>query len=394
MDVSTVHHSSEPMRSGRKADAWTMRFRFFAVARPWIMRAVREIVARLGSGAMVVASGLAALGMPMAHAGTPSSLQGSVQRLARVKSWAYQLHGVSPAEIAASPHDLVVIDYSRNGRDARRFTAADVKLMQAKPDGARRLVIAYLSIGEAEDHRYYWKRGWVEPAPRRQLHGAQQQPFLPDSNETVRIPRLIAPAWLGRENDHWRGSYQVRFWHDEWKQLIMHDQASYLSRIVSAGFDGVYLTGVDIYTAIERDTDTAKDRMVGFVVELATIARQQKADFIVVPQNAEELLADQRYLGAIDGIAKEDLIYGGDGDGLRNSAKRIGQALRRLSAPRLVGLPVLAVEYLREPRLIEGADAELRARGFLPFFGTRGLDRLGPLPATVSGSAAAQGEMP
>jgi len=150
-------------------------------------------------------------------------------------------------------------------------TAADVKLMQVKPDGARRLVIAYLSIGEAEDHRYYWKRGWVEPAPRRQLHGAQQPSFSSGSNETVRIPRLIAPVWLGRENDHWRGNYQVRFWHDEWKQLIMHDQASYLSRIVKAGFDGVYLSGVDVYTAIERDTDSAKDWMVGFVVELATL---------------------------------------------------------------------------------------------------------------------------
>ena len=309
----------------------------------------------------------------------PGSLQGSAKRLAGVATWGYQLQAVDPAEIAASPYDLVVIDYSRNGKDARRFTPGEVKLMQAKQDGSRRIVLAYLSIGEAEDYRYYWSRGWVEPAPLRQPLGTEAQPTVPKGLETVRIPKLMAPSWLGRENEHWRGNYHVRFWYDGWQEIIMHDKDSYLSRIISAGFDGVYLDRVDVYYAIERDTDSAKDWMVNFVVELATIARQRKPGFIIVPQNAEELLSEQRYLAAIDGIGKEDLLYGGDGDGVRNSDGRIGLSSRKLALARTAGLAVLAVEYLSDPKQLATAYSELRSRGLIPYFAPRTLDRLAPL---------------
>jgi cysteinyl-tRNA synthetase len=307
-------------------------------------------------------------------------LLGSAERHAGVKSWGYKRHAVDPAEIAASPYDLVVIDYSRNGKDARRFTPAEVKLMQTKPEGGRRIVVAYMSIGEAEDHRFYWMRGWVETAPLRQPYGNLETKELPRGLQTVRIPKLIAPSWLGRENEGWRGNYLVRFWSSGWQDLIMHNQDSYLSRIISAGFDGVYLDRVDAFYAIERDSENAKEWMVSFVAELATVARQQKADFIVIPQNAEELLGEQRYLTAIDGIAKEDLLYGGERDGERNSDTRIAQSSRRLAAARAVGLPVLVVEYLSDPQQIASADAELRSRGMLPYFGPRGLDRLEARP--------------
>jgi endo-alpha-1,4-polygalactosaminidase (GH114 family) len=46
-----------------------------------------------------------------AAAQTPTGKhQGSAERLAGITSWGYQLQGVDPAEIAASPYDLVVID--------------------------------------------------------------------------------------------------------------------------------------------------------------------------------------------------------------------------------------------------------------------------------------------
>ncbi|MEZ5816443.1 MAG: endo alpha-1,4 polygalactosaminidase [Hyphomicrobiaceae bacterium] len=311
----------------------------------------------------------------------------AVSRLADVKSWGYQLQGVDPAEVANSPYDLVVIDYSRNGKEARRFTPAEVKIMQAKPDGSRRFVIAYMSIGEAEDYRFYWSRGWVEPAPIRQPTGGGATPVLPENIETIRIPRLMAPLWLGRENESWRGNYHVRFWLPAWQDLIVHKPDSYLSRIMSAGFDGVYLDRVDAYYAIERDTESAKDWMVSFVAEIAAVARQRKPDWIVVAQNAEELLAEQRYLGAIDAVAKEDLLYGGEGDGVRNSDGRIAQSLRKLMAARALGLPVLAVEYISDPKQIARANAELRERGIIPYFGPRGLDRLEVPKSAAAGQA-------
>lgn len=74
---------------------------------------------------------------------------------AKIASWAYQLAEIDPKEIAALDVDLVVVDYSADGSDATAFKPADVAAMQSRPDGGRKLVVSYMSIGEAEDYRYY-----------------------------------------------------------------------------------------------------------------------------------------------------------------------------------------------------------------------------------------------
>ncbi len=51
--------------------------------------------------------------------------------------------------------------------------------------------------------------------------------------------------------------------------------------------------------------------MVEFVKTLAAYASVRHPGFLIVPQNAEELLKHKDYLNTIDAIAKEDLLYGG-----------------------------------------------------------------------------------
>ena len=50
--------------------------------------------------------------------------------------------------------------------------------------------------------------------------------------------------------------------------------------------------------------------MIAFVQALAARARALKPGFLIVPQNAEELLTDQAYRAVIDGLGKEDLLFG------------------------------------------------------------------------------------
>jgi len=83
--------------------------------------------------------------------GTPALV---ALRLSEVQSWAFQLQSVDPAEIKLSPYDLVVIDYGFDRRNATAFPREVVDLMRTKPDGRRRLLFAYFSIGEAEKYRY------------------------------------------------------------------------------------------------------------------------------------------------------------------------------------------------------------------------------------------------
>jgi cysteinyl-tRNA synthetase len=304
-------------------------------------------------GAAVLLTALAlVLGL---QAGRPLSAEQSgdnlAQMLAAAKSWGYQLQDVDPEEIAASPYDLVVIDYSRDGSSGTAFTPAELETMKKKPDGGRRIVLSYLSIGEAEKYRYYWKWYWGW------FFG------------------WFAPSWRDRQNKEWRGNYAVRYWEPGWQDIIFGGDNSYLDRIVQAGFDGVWLDKVDEYEYYEKKPD-AQPLMIAFVTKLAAHARSRKPGFLVVPQNGEALLSDAAYRGVIDGIGKEDILYGEDKDKQPNSPESIAHNVAQLKLLTAEGKPVFAVEYLDKPREIASARKRLLAYGFIPHFANRTLDNL------------------
>src|SRR5216683_6159571 len=200
----------------------------------------------------------------------PRSTPMSPLGLSTVKSWRYQLQNINPGEIASSSSDLVVIDYST---DDAPLSKAQIERMKQKPDGSRRIVLSYMSIGEAENYRWYWSQR--------------------------------SSSWLGPENRQWRGNYGVRFWDSAWQQIIF----SYTDRILAAGFDGVYLDKVD-----EFETMGHREDMVEFVARIAARAKSQRSDFLVISQNGDQLLSDGKFRRAIDGFAREDLFYGEDGE--------------------------------------------------------------------------------
>lgn len=55
----------------------------------------------------------------------------------------------------------------------------------------------------------------------------------------------------GQAQPHWDGNYKVRYWYSEWQDLICGPEDSYLSRILNAGFDGVYLDIIDAFDYFE-----------------------------------------------------------------------------------------------------------------------------------------------
>jgi len=80
-----------------------------------------------------------------------------------------------------------------------------------------------MSIGEAEDYRYYWQSGW----------------------------KVGNPSFLDKENPNWKGNYKVRYWDKDWQNIIYGNDNSYLKKILDAGFDGVYLDIIDGFEYFE-----------------------------------------------------------------------------------------------------------------------------------------------
>ena len=291
------------------------------------------------------------------YATAPSAAQIA---LSNVRIWDYQLQNANLDRLAQASSDMVVIDYARSWGDKVPYSRADVERVRRRPDGRERLVIAYLSIGEAEDYRPYWQPGWKQNRP----------------------------LWLLPENCRWPGNYLVKYWMDDWKQIMYASRDSYLARIMAAGFDGVYLDRVDAYWDLRDQFPQSKLEMIKFVQDLAKRARQTKSNFLVIAQNAEDLLADKGYRRTVDGVAKEDLLHGVDATGKRNEATLISWSLDQLRKLRQDGKPLFAIEYLTSPEQKATTTRELGPLGVRLVFPSRALDGADPFEQLPPPSAA------
>ena len=311
----------------------------------------------------------------------------SARRAIVADDWGYQLQGYRRGldGVRSTRFDLVVVDYSRWGDADSEWTAAQVERARSGGPCADRFVLAYMSIGEAEDYRWYWDPAWVD--------GAGDP--LPG----------VAPPWLGPTNPDWAGNYKVRYWQRAWQRIVFGvtsgESKSYLDRIIDAGFDGVYLDIVDAFEywgpegiGGTGERERAARDMVTFVRRLARHARAQRgqSEFLVVPQNGSAIIdpsaypwaADpdreaerqrRRYFREIDAIGAEDTFFFGDRDENNpyDPQEDVIALLERFAA---AGRPVLAIDYVTQRAKIDRFWAEAAARGWIPFTARRDLARL------------------
>ncbi len=305
---------------------------------------------------------------PASPVGTVASVAEPPDEAALAKPrWAYMLQGDVAAEIGGTNFDLVVMDYTKDGTDdpAQRYTSAEMAHMQG--ESVTRVLLAYLSVGEAEEYRYYFDPAWVDDAT----------PGLSDPD---------APDWLGRANPGWEGNHKVRYWSEDWQQLVI----GYLERIIAYGYDGVYLDIVDGfeywsdpengegYSLSEAD---AAERMIALVTRIAAHARGLRQDFLIIPQNGERLLAYDAsggYLLAIDGLGVEDLFY--DQRTLIDPSVTAERKVY-LDSALAAGKPVIVVDYVysgSRDSVVDDFLAKAAAAGYCAYaaWTDRELDRL------------------
>ncbi|HIA47524.1 MAG TPA: hypothetical protein EYN96_06025 [Candidatus Hydrogenedentes bacterium] len=224
-------------------------------------------------------------------------------QLHRANDWLYVIDNLTSTvleEIRVSSFDIVVIDYES---DQGELTSQQVSTI--KDSG--KVVLAYMSIGEAEDYRFYWDSTWVD--------GGISDPDR--------------PVWLGPTNPEFQGNYKVRYWDASWQSKILGttsgDNRSYLDRIIDQGFDGVYLDIIDAFEYWSDDQSEvtraqARSEMMNFVQLIATYARTTRGQigFHVIPQNGASIILDdndqfdgegQTYVSEVDGIGVEDVFY-------------------------------------------------------------------------------------
>lgn len=259
--------------------------------------------------------------------------------LASVDSWLYHLGDISSermAEIAASGSDLIVIDFANYSGEETPYTAADLDVMRGGDDT---LIVAYLSIGEAEDYRFYWD------TPAFQA---------------------IADDVLASVNPEFDDNYKVKYWLESWQDVIF----DYVDRIIDAGFNGLYLDIIDGFEYWEEEAPNSgidyRQDMADFVAAIRAYAQDRLADldpernFVIIGQNGEALLTNETYLAAIDGVGKEDLYFYYDATDestfIQQSPEDVAYSFELLQLAQSEGKPVFAVEYLTPARQAEFVD--------------------------------------
>ena len=280
---------------------------------------------------------------------------------------------VLQAEALAKSRDAVVDILAKSGRDWMILDThfdGDPWLPEAlqtiREGKAGRKVIAYLSIGEAEDYRDYWDKKWDADKDGK-----------PDSG---------APGFLCDLNPDWEGNYKVRYWHRDWQAmilkrlpLILHEQK----------FDGLYLDIIDGYAFFEHDpkTDTWIDNrrnlqtgntfrsdMIRWVQLIAQNARRINPETLIVPQNGEQLLADKAYSQLVDSIGIDDLFSDG------NKKQPTDEVTYRLSYVKpfiKTGKPVWLINYATHPRFQRLSTNKAKEHGMRLLITDRDLKTLG-----------------
>ena len=332
---------------------------------------------------------------------------GSVERRAmlfQVRNWLYLIdpNGLTEqvvSQIVASSYDMVVLDYIPSEASNQDFPMDEI-ISRLHNAPHPKLVIAYIDIGQAESYRIYWQEHWC----------------------------VGNPAWIvGTDPDGWEDNYPVAFWQREWQEIWLGD-GGLLNGLQRAGFDGIYLDWLEAYSdenviaAAERDQVDAQAAMISWVRDLAEYGRARNESFLVIGQNAAELLAEPDYFSILDAVAQEQIWFDGGADNdppgdcplpataadidsasyydsLSPACKRQYDAypestlhvsseeyLQDLRPARQMGMPVFTVDYALSEDHIAAAFTQSMANGFVPFASSRALNVFVPVRGRNDGA--------
>lgn len=258
-----------------------------------------------------------------------------------VKSWAYNIKNPRLDMIKNTNFDLVVMDMEIKKVPISREKVESLKI---KKNGSKRTIVAYMSLGYAEDYRSYWDKAWATKKP----------------------------AWLGEPNRVWKGNYLVNDVNsNEWMAIAK----GLVDKAVETGYDGIMIDGVVSYKAF-KNAGEQKTNMIKFVDEISKYAKSKNANFLVLTQDADDLLDEAKFVDSIDGMIKQGLIYSPLSNGVsgkKNNPVEVKKDIDALKKFKDSKKLVLVVEYVSKMQWAE-AKKTIMANGFVGYSAPLQLD--------------------
>jgi cysteinyl-tRNA synthetase, unknown class len=288
----------------------------------------------------------------------------------KVTTWMYQIQNLDEKEninkLDDTEYDMLVVEPGFNFSEDSYDTEYLVQHLKNKPGGSKRILLAYIDIGQAENYRDYWAENWVAP-----------------TSTSIGSPDFLITI----DPDGWSGNYPVAYWDKSWQDLWIGD-TGIIKKIAGYGFDGVYLDWVEAYdddkvrAVAEEQKLNPEYEMLVFIEKIRNKGRSINPDFYVIAQNAQYLIDEdpEYYKSVIDAIATEDTWFYGKGDaewdspdagdltgGERHSEDyTISERIARNKKYLQNGIPVFTVDYCISEENAEQTYYNSWKNGFIP----------------------------
>jgi uncharacterized protein (TIGR01370 family) len=278
-------------------------------------------------------AGAVLLAAMLAGAGSGDAPSPAVRPLEGLKTWAAYYGAAEEAGPTLARFDLVVLEPARHP-----------PLQAVKRHGA--LVLMYVSLGEVNVH-----------APA--------------------YAAVASAPWVLDPNPNWPDARRLDVRDGDYARWL-------LDRVVPAalappGVNGLFLDTADTALDLERQNP---GRFRGMTAALELTLRKLRAAHprAVIALNGGLSLAE-RLPGLLDGVVVESVWTDYDFATRRYRLRAASEAAARaaeLDRLRRLGLPVLTLEYMSSeaPAWVRELIARTRARGFVPYVATIGLDQV------------------
>ncbi len=333
---------------------------------------------------------------PVATNHLPLVQHNSGDPLAGIAYWAYQLQDISEPgmvdALTASHYDMLVLEPTRTdwSSDDKYFDTqgmvTHLKNSKGSDGTSRKLILAYIDIGEAEDWRWYWD--WSTDWDCEGTPPADWPDYI-----------------LACDPDGWSGNYPVAYWDADWKDIVIYgantgshpdrNYASVIDEVIKDGFDGIYLDWVegfenaDVVAAAQVAGKDPALEMIAFVQEMRDYATARNPDFVIIQQNAASLIEGRAATlsNVIDAIAQEAIWYDGSADvdwgdpqgyDWENDPELVNYYNGYLAQYLTAGLPVFDCEYALN--YADTAYTNALNKGYVPYVSQRSLSQLTTTP--------------
>jgi len=240
-----------------------------------------------------------------------------------VQNWHYQLQNYDnlSTESLSKPY-LYVLDPDELGNRSEIVELANRK----------GIAIAYISIGEAESYRSYFKE--------------------------------LSKDLILYENKNWKGNFKVKFWTEEWQKIIFNQ----IRKIKEAGFKGIYLDIVDAFYEIKPVKKTAL-QMRDFLIKIHEFIDNE--DFLIIQQNAPTLYTfipekeRDQYFNSLHGLSLEDCFFYGNKE-MNNELNIQDYCIESIKVFKQRNKFILSVEYLDDKEKVKRFMLEAKEHSLLP----------------------------